>query len=354
MTLRLHRPDPVLRHHAYEVDAGTPPHRVAARLLKGKRLLVIDRYGTGADILDALAALLPSPGTSASYVDRRAHERAYREAALRLLVPIRGHRMALEGAADIGFLALLYPELDRFDLPLVEVQDLLSAWRLYDKGVHMAVLGHRLHPFYGTYAPTRTSHLELFATWLSGYQGQRGSAVDVGTGCGVLALMLRKAGFGRILATDDNPNAVESVRRELERLGGGTGIEPCCCDLLGQGNEAVDLVVFNPPWIKGGDGSLLDRALYFEEGLFERFFDQAAERIGQDGRVVLLFSTVLNLVQPEVEHPIEAELARGRFALVSKLSRKVKPSKGEDGKKRRTKEKVEVWELSRRGAVAMS
>ena len=82
--------------------------------------------------------------------------------------------------------------------------------------------------------------------------------------------------------------------------------------------------------------------MFFEDGLFERFFDQAAERLSPSGRIVLLFSNILRLVQRDHPHPIDAELARGRFTLVQKLRRKVKPEPG-----RRTREKVEVWELAR-------
>ena len=39
------------------------------------------------------------------------------------------------------------------------------------------------------------------------------NALDVGTGAGVLALMLARAGFEHVEAVDINPNACESVRR---------------------------------------------------------------------------------------------------------------------------------------------
>jgi hypothetical protein len=55
--------------------------------------------------------------------------------------------------------------------------------------------------------------------------------------------------------------------------------------------------------------------------------------------VVLVFSNIIELSQPDVPHPIQTEFDRGRFTLVEKLTRKVKPLQ------RRTREKVEVWEL---------
>jgi len=60
-----------------------------------------------------------------------------------------------------------------------------------------------------------------------------------------------------------------------------------------------------------------------------------------------LFSNVIQLVQPDVPHPILSELDRGRFRLVQKLQRKVKGSPKPGGGRRRTREKVEVWELAR-------
>jgi methylase of polypeptide subunit release factors len=129
------------------------------------------------------------------------------------------------------------------------VQELFGAWNRYREGVPLAVLGHRLFPFYGTYVPTRVSHLELFGTWLHQHKGSRSRAIDVGTGCGVLALMLCRAGVQRVLATDINPNAVESVSRELGRLAPRPPIDLFCGDLLGPDPTPADLIVFNPPWI---------------------------------------------------------------------------------------------------------
>ena len=60
----------------------------------------------------------------------------------------------------------------------------------------------------------------------------------------------------------------------------------------------MDLIVFNPPWMQGTVEGLLDRALYFEQGLFERFFDQASARLRPSGRVVLVFSNLIVMFSP--------------------------------------------------------
>ncbi len=342
----LNRPEPIRRHHARPVDGNTPPRLAAKRLRDGEVQIVTDLYKTGAEILAQLQELLPALPQGADYATRQEHRRTGREAAMRLLAPIRDHCLDLQDARTIGFLELLYPGLRRFSLPFVRVQELYGAWTRYEEGVHLAVLGHRVHPFYGTYAPTRTVHLELFATWLSQYEGARTRAVDVGTGCGVLALMLGKARFEQVYATDDNPNAIESLAQELKRRTDAWPVSLSVCDLLGEGGPPMDLIVFNPPWMRGQAESLVERALLFQDGLFERFFEQASRRLAPEGRVVMLFSNIMELVQPDEPHPIQTELDRGRFRLVQRLRRKVKPAPDETGRVRRTRERVEVWELA--------
>ncbi|MBN2800256.1 MAG: methyltransferase [Deltaproteobacteria bacterium] len=291
-------------------------------------------------LLDLLRARLGPPGEDNPA--RRASRRAWREVSGRLLAPVLNHRVALDGAPVVGFLAELYPEARDFALPLAEVQDLNRAWNRYKRGTQIAALGYRIHPFYGVYAPSRAEHLELFATWLSGYRGPRQVAVDVGTGSGVLALLIAKAGFAEVLATDLNPNAVEGVRRQLARATEPPPVSVRQADLLGGAGPLADLIAFNPPWTEGPIDTPLDAALYYPPDLFPRFFDQALARLSPEGRVVLVFSDVIRLVQPDSPHPIDAELARGRLRLVQRLRRKVHPPKGS-----RTRERVEVWELAR-------
>ena len=99
--------------------------------------------------------------------------------------------------------------------------------------------------------------------------------------------------------------------------------------------------------MQGESRSMVDRALFFQPGMFERFFDQAHLGLREEGRLVILFSTILQLVQPEVPHPILSELETGRFNLVQKLQRKVKSSPSKNGRRRRTREKVQIWELTK-------
>lgn len=347
----LHRPDPIVNHSASPVDGKISPRDVAGRLLDGESLIVSDHYSTGAEVIVQLYALMRPPPNQAPYQARQRFQSAFHQASQRLLAPISNHRLALSGERPIGWLKELYPELTDFALPFVTVQELFGSWKRYQEGTHLAVLGHRLYPYYGTYAPKRTTHLELFGTWLSQYEGLRDTAVDVGTGCGVIAMMLNRTKFERVTATDINPNAIESVTRELARISPTPPIDLSCSDLISQIANQTTLIVFNPPWLQGSRDTLLDSALHFstDDRIFERFFEQAHQKISATGRVVILFSNMIELLQPELTHPIKAELQRGRFELVQLMRRKVKPAPSTDGRQRRTKERVEVWELAPAG-----
>ena len=340
MTASLERPRISTDTGAIPVPPGARPEAIAARLMAGQVLILKHSYGQGVRALEALRALVGSDGTS--FAERAAQDRVFEDTAQRLLVGVSNHKVVLSDVPEIGFLSALYPETPSFILSLSWVQALHGAWERFEAGVHFPVLGRRLHPYYGVYAPSRMTHLELFATWLSGAEVHKGIAVDVGTGCGVLAMMLARRGFAQVVATDINPNALEGIRGDLEREPTPAPIVLKQGDLLCEQDDPVDLVVFNPPWTQGEVRSSIDQALLFEPGMFERFFEQCEACLKPDGRVAVIFSTIIRLVQPEVDHPIEAELSRGRFVLDERLQRKVKPAPG-----RRTRERVEVWVLRR-------
>lgn len=341
MPRALNRPEPVLRHRAQPVDQSVPAAQAASWLREGRSLIVTDRFRTGLDILFALRVQLGDPGEEAGYVKKREFREAFQSTSKNLLAPVIGRKVALPDAPAPGFLSELYPDCADFALPVEDAKVLSSAWEWYQQGVHFPVLGYRVHPFYGTYIPARMEHLELFGTWLAKYQGARKSAIDIGTGSGVLALQMAKAGFEKVIATDINPNAIESVARQMRRLSVAPPIELQHADQFGEERGPLDLIVSNPPWMKGEVGRTLDLAMYFQDGFFERFYDQSLERLAPDGRIVFVFSNIIELSQPDVPHPITTELERGRFRLVEKMTRRVKPSPG-----RRTREKVEIWELA--------
>ena len=317
--------------------------QVVQGLVSDKAMVLDQSMHVGLSIVQALETHLGKPPSTAPYAQRKQFERSLRQASEHLWVQIRDAQRTIKGIQVPPIFRTLFPEVKDCWMPLVHLQTLVGADSRYQSGIHYPVLGHRLHPFYDVYAPTRTEHLELFATWLRQYQGDRTHAVDVGTGSGILTYLLAKGGASSIDATDQNPNAVYSIEQELQRHPVDSTVTTRVGDLLTD-IESSPLIVFNPPWIPGDTSGSVDEALFYQGGLFERFFDQAHTVCTPDGRVVLIFSNILTLLRPDLPHPIETELTKNRFTLVNKMTRRIKPP---NGAKRRTKERVEIWEMRR-------
>ncbi|MFT5680982.1 MAG: SAM-dependent methyltransferase [Myxococcota bacterium] len=344
------RPDPYTGPPPLSVNRRSDLDAAVTELLAGESLLVEDRYSTGLSLLTALRLRLSAEGND--YTSQRAHRKRYQEASWRILAAIRNQRLALQKAPKIGWLELMYADLPELYLSLPQIQGLNSSWQWYQRGLKLPVLDRRLHPLHGTYFPTRHEHLHLLASWLKDYGGARDRAVDVGTGCGVLALMLAASGWAEIVATDINENALEGLAGDLARPPVVENIELKKVYLLGPVGSRFDLILFNPPWMPGETHSLLDKAIYYPDNLFDDFFAAAWRALRPGGRVVLLFSDLLKTSGVSNQHPIVHELKRRkRFEKVRLLERPVGVASKKTRRRKRTgtAEKVQLWELRKRG-----
>nr|NQU91351.1 methyltransferase [Bacteroidota bacterium] len=222
-------------------------------------------------------------------------------------------------------------------------------WQWYEKGISIPGLNKKIHPYFGTYFPTRFEHLRLFDTWLKQYKGEKKSAMDIGIGCGVLTFQLLKHGFEKVYGTDSNPNAIIGLNELLNESRVPANIELIHGDLFADCNLITELIVFNPPWLPASnilEG--IDKAIYYDAGLFPRFFADALKHLKTDGRVVLLFSNLAQITNIGGTHPIEAELAGGgRFQKELFIQKKVTPASKNTRRDQnwRDSEMVELWVL---------
>lgn len=92
-----------------------------------------------------------------------------------------------------------------------------------------------------------------------------GSALDLGTGCGVQSLHLARHA-DRVVATDVNARALELARATM-RLNGVDAVDVREGSLFEPvGGEAYDLIVTNPPYVMSPPGSADRRLTYREAG----------------------------------------------------------------------------------------
>ncbi len=144
---------------------------------------------------------------------------------------------------------------------LRELLGLIGAheWRV--NGIDIPALGARIHPHYGVFAPVRREYVDLVAQApLPAASTASGVAFDIGTGTGVLAAILARRGFARVIATDQDPRALACARENLARLGLARHVEVVEADLFPEGRAAV--VVCNPPWIPARPSAPLEHGIY--------------------------------------------------------------------------------------------
>ena len=143
---------------------------------------------------------------------------------------------------------------------LRELLGLIGAHEWRTRGIEVPATGGRIHPHYGVFAPIRSEYVELLASETLPASMSAGVAFDIGTGTGVLAAVLARRGFARVIATDIDPRALRCARENLERLGLAERVEVVAADVFPPGRAA--LAVCNPPWLPARPSSPLERALY--------------------------------------------------------------------------------------------
>ncbi len=323
---------------------------VVVEMIEGKYVLVEEYFSNGLQVLAELKKNLLLKFTDKSFKGQRAYRSAFREASNRLLLKVKDNKLQVKKSPDIPWLELLYKDINEFYISFPQVQGMNSSWQWYKKGIEIKTLNLTLHPYYGTYFPTRFDHLKLFDKYLKKYTGSKEKVIEIGVGSGVLSFQLIQNGFLNIHASDTNKNAIIGVAKESRTLGYENNITLNHGDLFENYDFKADLIVFNPPWLEAKhkleEG--IDKAMYYDEELFPNFFEQAAKHLNPDGKIVLIFSNLAEVVDKDSTNPIIEELRNNkRFRKDLHLRRDVRASsKRTQRSDSRAKEKVELWVLA--------
>jgi methylase of polypeptide subunit release factors len=252
-------------------------------------------------------------GLLGAFLDERRRHRAEHESLSRLAVPVEagpgGPRVALKNAPDVA--AALTEALGASlplpgALPLRDLLGMVGAHEWRTKGVEVPSLGAHLRTRWGVFAPVRGEHVELTAEAARRWPVAGKKALDVGTGTGVLALLLARAG-ARVTATDLSPAAVDCARENAARLGLADRVEVVEADLFPGGR--FDVVVCNPPWLPHEAVTALDRAVYDPGGRFlARFLDGLASHLAPGGEGWLILSDLAERLGLRAEGELERQL----------------------------------------------
>jgi len=122
--------------------------------------------------------------------------------------------------------------------------------------------------------------------------------VDVGTGCGILAIAAAK-NAERVVAVDLNPYAIHCALRNAKLNGVIGKMDFIQGDLLGAVTqyEKFDLILFNAPYlpVESRDESWLSFSWSGGKSgreVIDRFIDQVPEHLNSNGRMLLMQSSL--------------------------------------------------------------
>ena len=139
--------------------------------------------------------------------------------------------------------------------------------------------------------------------------------LDMGTGTGVGAVFAARRA-DRVLAVDINPAAVRCARLNARLHGLEHKIEVRQSDLFeALPRERFDVVLFNPPYLKGTPRDAFEGAL-FSPDVIARFLTQLPTHLEPNGRAYLLLSTVADL------DAILADVRKAGFTIALRAEKK--------------------------------
>ena len=181
---------------------------------------------------------------------------------------------------------------------LISFRDLQGAlgaagWRV--KGVAIENLGLSIFPHYGVFAPTRHEYVQLLLD--APLPAVYDVAFDIGTGTGLLAIILAQRGVKQVIATDLNPRALACASDNLTRLD-LPAVQLQQADLYPTDTPLANLLVCNPPWLPAKPTSPLEFAVYDANSTMLRGFLQGAKQhLAEQGEVWLILSDLAEHLQ---------------------------------------------------------
>lgn len=214
---------------------------------------------------------------------------------------------------------------------LISFRDLQGAlgsaqWR--EKGVPIANLNLSVFPHYGVFAPTRHEYVQLMLD--APLPAKHGLAFDIGTGTGLLAIILAQRGVKQVVATDLNPRALACAADNIERLG-LSAIEIQQADLFPSGQPLANLIVCNPPWLPAKPSSPLEYAVYdANSAMLRGFLQGVSKHLAEQGEVWLIFSDLAEHLQLRTRDELLRWFAEAGLEVKYRLDTQPKHGRSQD------------------------
>lgn len=111
--------------------------------------------------------------------------------------------------------------------------------------------------------------------------------LELGTGCGIHAILLARRGAAKLTLTEIAPEIIDNARHNLSKHDVGVPIETVVCDWIQVPGGPFDVLVTNPPFAKSGKKN----RRYFIQTMIQ----EAHKLLVPGGRLVFVQSSMANI-----------------------------------------------------------
>ena len=209
-----------------------------------------------------------------------------------------------------------------------DLQGALGAAQWREKGVPISALDISIFPYYGVFAPTRHEYVQLLLD--APLPAVHDLAFDIGTGTGLLAIILAQRGVKQVVATDLNPRALACAADNLQRLE-IVSIALQQADLFPTQQPLANLIVCNPPWLPAKPSSPLEYAVYdAKSAMLRGFLQDAGKHLAPQGEVWLILSDLAEHLQLRTREALLGWFAEAGLAVKYRLDTQPKHGRSQD------------------------
>lgn len=209
-----------------------------------------------------------------------------------------------------------------------DLQGALGAAQWREKGVPISALDISIFPHYGVFAPTRHEYVQLLLD--APLPAVHDLAFDIGTGTGLLAIILAQRGVKQVVATDLNPRALACAADNLQRLELAS-IALQQADLFPTQQPLANLIVCNPPWLPAKPSSPLEYAVYdAKSAMLRGFLQDAGKHLAPQGEVWLILSDLAEHLQLRTREALLDWFAEAGLAVKYRLDTQPKHGRSQD------------------------
>jgi len=282
------------------IDDTMPANKAMELAKQGKGLLWQGDYQNGRELLRALARRLDKPprvGSQKKLEDpaqifsfHRQQQGLKAQVMGSILIALsKDFVIELRRGQDVAqaCFEVIGPLQESIVMPFKQLLAIVSAHEWRKKKVYIPAIEEHIIPHFGVYSPLRGEYLELVKQAQLPKQHQ--IAFDIGTGTGVLSILLAKRGIPKVIGTDLDPRAIACAQENIEALGFQNSIELIEAHLFPLGR--ADLIVCNPPWLPATPSSHIEHAIYDPNSQFlKEFLNGLKFHLNVEGQAWLIIS----------------------------------------------------------------